>query len=92
MTLFCPNCGKPNTDEATQCVACGTELQPKSSQKFKGTMMMSGVAVPQPPGQQEGGPQAPGGAPGGAPPAGGAPGGGQPAAPPPPGGGGFGAP
>ncbi|MGE3633501.1 MAG: zinc-ribbon domain-containing protein, partial [Sandaracinaceae bacterium] len=27
MTVFCPNCGKPNTDTASQCVACGTELQ-----------------------------------------------------------------
>ncbi|MEQ9650062.1 MAG: zinc-ribbon domain-containing protein, partial [Sandaracinaceae bacterium] len=59
MTVFCPNCGKPNTDSAHQCVACGTELKPKSSGKFKGTMMMSGVSVPQQPGApQAGAPQA----------------------------------
>ncbi|MFN7702405.1 MAG: zinc-ribbon domain-containing protein, partial [Deltaproteobacteria bacterium] len=39
MTVFCPNCGKPNTDTATQCVACGTALKPKAAaSKFKGTM------------------------------------------------------
>ncbi|MGF1470016.1 MAG: zinc ribbon domain-containing protein, partial [Sandaracinaceae bacterium] len=48
MTIFCPNCGAKNTDEAASCVACGTELKGKSSKKFKGTMMMSGVQIPTP--------------------------------------------
>src|SRR5690606_16728338 len=49
VTVFCPNCGKPNTDTATQCVACGTALKPKAAgSKFKGTMMMTGVAPPRP--------------------------------------------
>ncbi|MDQ3033840.1 MAG: zinc-ribbon domain-containing protein, partial [Myxococcota bacterium] len=63
MTVFCPNCGKPNTDTATQCVACATALKPKAAgSKFKGTMMMTGVAAPKP------------GAPGGPPPGGPPPG------------------
>ncbi|MBX3271169.1 MAG: zinc ribbon domain-containing protein, partial [Sandaracinaceae bacterium] len=76
MTLFCPNCGKPNLDSATQCVACGTELRPKSPAKFKGTMMMSGVQIP-----QAGEAGAPPGPPPGAPPGGGF--GGPPPGPPP---------
>ena len=44
MTIFCPNCGKPNTDTATQCVSCNTALKAKpGASKFKGTLMMSGV-------------------------------------------------
>ncbi|MBN8611501.1 MAG: zinc-ribbon domain-containing protein, partial [Deltaproteobacteria bacterium] len=63
MTVFCPNCGKPNTDTATQCVACATALKPKAAaSKFKGTMMMSGPAVPPKPGAP-GGPPGPGGPP-----------------------------
>ena len=54
MTVFCPNCGKPNTDEASACAACGTELKAASpkvaASKFKGTMMMSGVQPPKPQG------------------------------------------
>ena len=51
MTVFCPSCGKPNMDSATQCVACGTALKPKTAgSKFKGTMMMTGVAPPTKPG------------------------------------------
>ncbi len=49
---FCPNCGTPNTDQAAKCVSCAFELAPAQKAKFKGTIMMSGVQVPQ-------GPQAP---------------------------------
>ena len=73
MTVYCPNCGKPNTDEATQCVSCGTALskpEKKAGSKFKGTMMMAGVSAPKPP--------APGGGGGGGPKQG--PGVGQPPA------------
>ncbi|MBK8172469.1 MAG: hypothetical protein IPK60_19300 [Sandaracinaceae bacterium] len=63
MTVFCPNCGKPNTDEAAQCVSCSTALTPKvggaSGSKFKGTMMMTGVTPPRPPGPASGAPPAP---------------------------------
>ena len=46
VTIFCPNCGKPNTDTATQCVACNTPLKPKTAgSRFKGTMMMTGVVA-----------------------------------------------
>jgi hypothetical protein len=52
VTVFCPNCGSPNTDEATACAKCGTALKaagPKvAPSKFKGTMMMSGVTPPRP--------------------------------------------
>jgi hypothetical protein len=52
VTVFCPNCGTPNTDEATACAKCGTALKaagPKvAPSKFKGTMMMSGVTPPRP--------------------------------------------
>lgn len=69
MTVFCPNCGKPNTDQATKCISCATELRPAARPaggKFKGTMMMAGVQAPKPgeqppPGQPQqpppGGPQ-----------------------------------
>jgi len=62
VTVYCPNCGKPNTDEATKCIGCSTELAPvkKAPARFKGTMMMSGMGGGPAPGQ-----------PGGAPPAGG---------------------
>jgi hypothetical protein len=43
---FCPNCGTPNTDQAEKCVSCGFELATKQKNKFKGTMMMSGIKVP----------------------------------------------
>lgn len=67
VTVFCPNCGKPNTDTATSCVSCGTELKPSGPRagKFKGTMMMSGVNAPPPGGVPS--PQGP--PPGGPPPA-----------------------
>ncbi|MCA9535700.1 MAG: zinc ribbon domain-containing protein [Myxococcales bacterium] len=42
MTIYCPSCGKPNTDEASNCISCGTELAKKKAARFKGTMMMSG--------------------------------------------------
>ena len=74
MTVYCPNCGKPNTDEAASCVSCGSELKKpagRKGSKFKGTMMMTGVTAPQPGAPAPGGP-APGGAPpAAAPPAGG---------------------
>jgi hypothetical protein len=45
VTVFCSNCGKPNPAAATQCVACGTPLNPKGGgSKFKGTIMMTGLA------------------------------------------------
>ncbi len=53
MTVFCPNCGKPNTDQATQCISCGTALKPTAAggaAKFKGTMMMGSVNAPNVPG------------------------------------------
>ncbi len=46
MTIYCPSCGKPNTDAATNCVSCNHELKPPSGggrAKFKGTMMMTGI-------------------------------------------------
>ncbi|MEO0325832.1 MAG: zinc ribbon domain-containing protein, partial [Myxococcota bacterium] len=60
MTVFCPNCGTKNTDEATHCTSCGTELRkPEGRQKkFKGTMMMSGLGTQQPPGAPGGSPPA----------------------------------
>ncbi len=62
MTVYCPNCGKPNTDEANACASCGTQLSKPGARKagkFKGTMMMAGVTAPTPP--------TAGGTPGGAP-------------------------
>ncbi|MCA9600551.1 MAG: zinc ribbon domain-containing protein, partial [Myxococcales bacterium] len=53
MTVFCPNCGKPNTDEATKCVACGAELKKQGAKKFKGTMMMQTSPIAQKPGASE---------------------------------------
>ncbi len=55
MTVYCPNCGKPNTDEANACASCGTQLTKpgaRKAAKFKGTMMMAGVTAPTPPGAQ----------------------------------------
>ncbi|NOY93100.1 MAG: zinc-ribbon domain-containing protein, partial [Deltaproteobacteria bacterium] len=49
MTVYCPNCGKPNTNEAQSCASCGTQLkqQKKSgASKFKGTMMMNNMGAP----------------------------------------------
>jgi hypothetical protein len=53
VTIYCPSCGKPNTDQAEKCVSCGAELgQAKAPgpKKFKGTMMMGapGAAPPKP--------------------------------------------
>ncbi|MFI5305965.1 MAG: zinc ribbon domain-containing protein [Polyangiales bacterium] len=39
---FCPHCGKQVTEQATKCIACGGELEPKAkAARFKGTMMMA---------------------------------------------------
>ena len=64
MTIYCPNCGTPNTDTATSCVGCNTELKnPNAGEKkpkFKGTMMMSGVgAAPKPAAPPEAAPPPP---------------------------------
>ena len=41
MTVYCPECGKPNTAQATQCASCEHELKPEEAKRrFKGTMMM----------------------------------------------------
>lgn len=49
MTVFCPSCGKPNTEQASHCVACGYKLdKPRPAGRFKGTMMMSGTQKPAP--------------------------------------------
>jgi len=73
VTVFCPNCGTPNTDEATACAKCGTALTaagPKvAPSKFKGTMMMSGVTPPRPQGPGAGLPPPAAPAPAAAPPA-----------------------
>jgi hypothetical protein len=73
VTVFCPNCGTPNTDEATACAKCGTALKaagPKvAPSKFKGTMMMSGVTPPRPQGPGAGLPPPAAPAPAAAPPA-----------------------
>lgn len=74
MTIYCPSCGKPNTDQAEKCASCGKELEkPKpAGSKFKGTMMMTGMPAPKPPGAGgQAGP--PGGEQGGTPPAQGQP-------------------
>jgi hypothetical protein len=47
---FCPNCGKPVTEQASKCLACGQEFEPRAkSARFKGTMMMTPATAPQPP-------------------------------------------
>ena len=39
---FCPHCGKSVTDQASKCLACGKEFEPRAkAARFKGTMMMS---------------------------------------------------
>jgi hypothetical protein len=39
---FCPHCGKSVTDQASKCLACGEEFEPRAkAARFKGTMMMS---------------------------------------------------
>lgn len=47
---FCPHCGKSVTDQASKCLACGQEFEPRAKgARFKGTMMMSpGAAGPLP--------------------------------------------
>ena len=35
MTIYCPSCGKPNTDEASNCISCGTELAKKKAARDK---------------------------------------------------------
>jgi hypothetical protein len=50
---FCPQCGKSVTDQASKCLACGSEFEPRAKgARFKGTMMMSpgaAASVPQRP-------------------------------------------
>jgi hypothetical protein len=43
---FCPNCGTSNPDPAEKCAACGQGLTPSQKARFKGTIMMSGVQLP----------------------------------------------
>lgn len=39
---FCPHCGKQVTEQASKCIACGKEIEPKAKgARFKGTMMMT---------------------------------------------------
>lgn len=46
---FCPHCGKSVTDQASKCLACGKEFEPRAkAARFKGTMMMTPAAVPLP--------------------------------------------
>jgi hypothetical protein len=43
---FCPHCGKSVTDQASKCLACGKEFEPRAkAARFKGTMMMSPAAA-----------------------------------------------
>ena len=44
MTVYCPNCGTANADQATECVSCTTKLEARKPERraFKGTMMMPG--------------------------------------------------
>ena len=45
---FCPNCGKPVTEQASKCLACGQEFEPRAkAARFKGTMMMTPASAPQ---------------------------------------------
>jgi hypothetical protein len=38
---FCPHCGKSVTEQASKCLACGQEFEPRAkAARFKGTMMM----------------------------------------------------
>jgi hypothetical protein len=44
---FCPNCGKPVTEQASKCLACGQEFEPRAkAARFKGTMMMTPAGAP----------------------------------------------
>jgi hypothetical protein len=46
---FCPHCGKSVTDQASKCLSCGKEFEPRAkAARFKGTMMMqpAGGAAP----------------------------------------------
>jgi hypothetical protein len=49
---FCPNCGKENPKDATECASCGKELAPGAKEKtaakmakFKGTILMPGASA-----------------------------------------------
>lgn len=45
---FCPECGKPNADQAIKCSSCGKELPQAAKSggaKFKGTILMSSAAA-----------------------------------------------
>jgi hypothetical protein len=43
---FCPHCGKSVTDQASKCLACGKEFEPRAkAARFKGTMMMTPAAA-----------------------------------------------
>jgi len=49
VTVYCHNCGTANEDDAKRCTNCGASLEAASSKppgqkKFKGTMMMPGMA------------------------------------------------
>lgn len=47
---FCPHCGKSVTDQASKCLACGQEFEPRAkAARFKGTMMMTPAQAPVPP-------------------------------------------
>jgi hypothetical protein len=60
---FCPHCGKSVTDQASKCLACGKEFEPRAKgARFKGTMMMSpgtAAALPQRPVTPAGGTEQP---------------------------------
>src|SRR6185436_1842345 len=46
---FCPHCGKSVTDQASKCLACGKEFEPRAkAARCKGTMMMTPAAIPTP--------------------------------------------
>lgn len=49
---FCPECGKSNVDQAAACDGCGKPLRSAGKAagpvRFKGTMIMTGGAVPKP--------------------------------------------
>jgi hypothetical protein len=45
---FCPHCGKSVTDQASKCLACGKEFEPRAkAARMKGTMMMTPAVRPQ---------------------------------------------
>jgi predicted RNA-binding Zn-ribbon protein involved in translation (DUF1610 family) len=44
---FCPHCGKQVTEQASKCISCGNDLDPKAkAARFKGTMMMTPATGP----------------------------------------------